>query len=170
MNFYFKSLKEYFTAAFVLSLLFSSTAYSQSYPDKIRGYKVYQTKISIRTEVEKPSEKSDSAAIIKIGDPELTDISLTGITLEISAEIEGIEQNGKIDFVLFKDIKVNGLDVEIEEYREPFELKKNEKVLLPKPVTAFISSGQTLRGAFKELKDSKNEWIGFGENLRFRQI
>ena len=167
MNFYFKLLKKTFISTFILSLLFSSPVYSQNYPDKIRGYKVYQTKISIRTEVEKTSEKTDSEAIVKIGDPELTDISLTGITLEISAEIEGIEQNGKIDFVSFKDIKVNGLDVEIEEYKESFELKKNEKVILPKPVKAFISSGQTLRGAFKELKESKNEWTISGKIFVF---
>ena len=167
MNFYLKFLKKTFIATFILSLLFSSPVYSQNYPDKIRGYKVYQTKISIRTEVGKTSEKTDSEAIVKIGEPELTDISLTGITLEISAEIEGIEQNGKIDFVSFKDIKVNGLDVEIEEYKEPFELKKNEKVILPKPVKAFISSGQTLRGAFKELKDSKNEWTISGKIFVF---
>ncbi len=67
----------------------------------------------------------------------------------------------------FKDIKVNGLDVEIEEYKESFELKKNEKVILPKPVRAFISSGQTLRGAFKELKESKNEWTISGKIFVF---
>ncbi|MGI9056310.1 MAG: hypothetical protein ACR2F2_10975 [Pyrinomonadaceae bacterium] len=167
MNFYFKSLKEYFIAAFVLTLLFSTSVFSQNYPDKIRGYKVYQTKISIRTEIEKYPERTDAEAIVKIGEPELTDISLTGITLEVSAEIEGIEQNGKIDFVSFKDIKVNGLDVEIEEYREPFELKKNKKVVLPKPVKAFISSGQTLRGAFRELKESKNEWTISGKVFIF---
>lgn len=167
MNFYFKLLKKTFISTFILSLLFSSPVYSQNYPDKIRGYKVYQTKISIRTEVEKTSEKTDSEAIVKIGDPELTDISLSGITLEISAEIEGIEQNGKIDFVSFKDIKVNGLEVEIEEYKESFELKKNKKVILPKPVKAFISSGQTLRGAFKELKESKNEWTISGKIFVF---
>ena len=116
MNFYLKFIKKTFVAAFILSLLFSLPVYSQNYPDKIRGYKVYQTKIIIRTEVGKTSEKTDSEAIVKIGEPELTDISLTGITLEVSAEIEGIEQNGKIDFVSFKDIKVNGLNVEIEEY------------------------------------------------------
>ncbi len=90
MNFYFKLLKKTFISTFILSLLFSSPVYSQNYPDKIRGYKVYQTKISIRTEVEKTSEKTNSEAIVKIGEPELTDISLTGITLEIFAEIEGI--------------------------------------------------------------------------------
>lgn len=167
MNVYFKSVKEYFFVAFVLILLFTSPVFSQNYPDKIRGYKVYQTKISIKTEVEKNSEKTDAEAIVKISDPELTDISLTGITLEISAEIEGIEQNGKIDFITFKDIKVNGLDVEIEEYTEPFELKKNEKILLPKPVKAFISSGQTLRGTFRELKESKNEWTISGKLFVF---
>ena len=51
--------------------------------------------------------------------------------------------------------------------QQPFELKKDEKVIFPKPVKAFISSGQTLRGAFKELKDSKNEWAISGKIFVF---
>lgn len=148
-------------------LLFSAPVFPQKYPDKIRSYKVYQTKISVKTESEKSPEKSDAEAFVKIGEPELADFSLTGITLEIPAEIEGIEQNGKVDFLSFEDFKVNGLDVEIEEYTESFEFKKKEKIVLPKPVKIFIGTGQTLRGAYKELKDSKNEWTVSGRVFVF---
>ncbi len=151
----------------IFLLLFSAPVFSQDYPDKIRGYKVYKTKIFVKTENEKTPEKSDAEAIVKIGDPELADISLTGITLEISAGIEGIEQNGKVDFLTFEDFKVNGLDVEIEEYTESFEFKKNEKIILPKPVRIFIGAGQTLRGAFRELKDSKKDWTVTGRVFVF---
>ena len=151
----------------VLLLLFSTFAYSQDYPNKIRGYKVLQTRISVKTEREKSSEKTDAEAIVKIGEPELTDVSLTGITLEVFPIIEGIDQNGKIDFISFEDFKVNGLDVEIEEYQEPFELKKSETIILPKPVKVFIGAGQTLRGAYKELKDSKTEWTVSGRVFVF---
>lgn len=143
-------------------LLVSTFVYPQNYPNKIRGYKVLQTKISVKTESEKSPEKTDAEAIVKIGEPELADVSLTGITLEVFAEIEAMDQNGKVDFISFEDFKVNGLDVEIEEYRESFELKKDETIILPKPVKIFIGAGQTLRGAYKELKDTKNEWTVSG--------
>lgn len=148
-------------------LLFSAPVFPQDYPNKIRGYKVYQTKISVKPESEKSAEKSDAEAFVKIGEPELADISLTGITLEVSAEIEGVAQNGKVDFLAFEDFKVNGLDVEIEEYTETFELKKNEKIVLPKPVKIFISARQTMRGAFNELNDSKKEWTVSGRVFVF---
>jgi hypothetical protein len=150
-----------------LILLVSTFVYPQNFPNKIRGYKVYQTKISVKTEREKSLKKTDAEAFIKIGEPELTDISVTGITLEITAEIEGANQNGKVDFLSFEDFKVNGLDVEVEEYIEPFELKKDKTIILPKPVKIFISAGQTLRGAYKELKDSKTEWTVSGRVFVF---
>lgn len=152
---------------FVLLLLLSAFVYSQDYPNKIRGYKVLQTKISVKTEREKSSEKTDAEAIVKLGEPELADISLTGITLEVFAEIKGVDQNGKVDFISFEDFKVNGMDVEIEEYRQPFELKKSETIILPKPVKIFIGAEQTLRGAYKELKDSKTEWTVSGRVFIF---
>lgn len=154
---------------FVLISIFAATSavHSQSYPKKIRGYKVYQTKISINSNSENISGTMDSEAVVKLGDPELTDLSLNGITLEISADIVNAVQSGKVDFVTFQDFKVNGLDVEIEEYKESFEIKHGEKTFLPKPVKIFISAGQTLRGALKELKESKKDWTISGRLFVF---
>ena len=89
MNFAFKYFNKsnFFIIAFIV--IFSSFVFPQNYPKKIRGYKVYQTNISIRTGRENTSVKKGSEAVVKLGEPELSDISLTGITLEISAAIEG---------------------------------------------------------------------------------
>ncbi len=167
MNFAFKFLNKPVCLIIVSVLVFASVAFPQNYPKKIRGYKVYQTNISIRTQRENTSGKHDSEAVVKLGEPELSDISLTGITLEISAEIEAVEQSGKVDFVTFQDFKVSGLNVEIEEYKDSFELKKGGKAVLPKPVKIFISAGQTLRGALRELKDSKKDWTISGRLFVF---
>lgn len=161
--FYFAQNKNFiFSAIFIL--LISSYGFSQKLPGKIRGYKVYQTKISVKTEKEKEKpgekaiEKKSAEAIVKIGEPQLGDVSLTGITLEFSAEIEGVEQSGKIDFLTFEDFKVDDLSVDVEEYNNPFEIKKNEKVFLPKPVRVFVRADKALRGALGEWKDSKKLW------------
>lgn len=159
--------KKFLIFPVVFFLLLSTPVDSQNYPKKIRGYKVYQTKVSVKTKSEKSSENEETEAIIKVGEPEITDISLTGITFEVPAEIKGADQIGKVDFVAFEDFKVNDLDVEIEEYKESFELNKGEIIILPKPVKIFIGAGQTLRGAFKEIKDSKDVWAVTGRLFVF---
>ncbi len=139
-------------------LLCLVTAASQDLPGKIRGYKVYKTAVSIKTPGEKNPPESKFEAVVTIGEPELVDISLSGMTLEISAEINALEQSGKVDFLTFTDFRVNGLAVEVEEYKNPFEIKKNQPVVLPKPARIFIDMTRTLRGAVNELKNSKDEW------------
>ncbi|HEY0428518.1 MAG TPA: hypothetical protein VGC76_12115 [Pyrinomonadaceae bacterium] len=131
---------------------------AQDYPDEIRGYKVHKSKIFVQNKNEQIDKKDDAEAFVTIGEPTVEDVSLTGVTLEVAAEVSALEQSGKIDFLAFKDFRVNGLKVDVEEYRESFSFKKNESTALPKPVKIFIGIGQTLRGALGELRDSKDEW------------
>ncbi|MCY7346544.1 MAG: hypothetical protein LH614_10040 [Pyrinomonadaceae bacterium] len=150
--------------------IFSITVFTQNLPKEIRGYKVYQARISVKNKTEKAGARDKSEAFVKVGEPELVDVSLTGITFEISAEIDSIAQNGTIDFLTFDDFRVNGLQVDIEEYREPFELKKNRSSTLPQPIKIFVGAGQTLRGALKEVKESKDEWTVTGKLFVFGQF
>ena len=160
----------FFSPFFILLVLFllSANLFAQNLPDKIRGYKVYKANISVKNQNDKnpqikQTESSDeSEAFVHIGEPQLVDVSLSGITLELSAEIDALAQSGTIDFLMFKDFRVNNLAVEVEEYRESFKIKKNEAVILPKPVSIFISTGQTLRGALDEWRESKEEWMVTG--------
>ena len=138
--------------------LFAFSAIAQDLPDKIRGYKVYDAKISVKTEGEKIETKEASEAFVKIGEPEIAEFSLTGVTLEISAEISGLQQSGTVDFLAFHDFRVNDLPVKIEEYKEPFSFTKNQTLVLPKPARIFLDTSQILRGALKERKESNEEW------------
>lgn len=143
-------------------LIFGAALHAQTLPDEIRGYKVHQTKISVTNKTDRLPEKDKSEASARLTEPALTDTSLTGLTFEISAEIEPLEYKGKIDFLTFRDFKVNGLAVEIEEYTESFEFKKNQATSLPKPVRVFLGAGQALKGALGEIRDSKTEWTVTG--------
>lgn len=152
----------------VILLLFSTFGSAQDLPDEIRGYKVYKVKISVKNQPDRNSKsakgvtKDSSEAFVKVGEPEVVEVSLTGVTLELSAEIDALEQSGTVDFLTFKDVRVNGLAVNVEEYRESFEFKKNRIITLPKPVKIFVGAGQTLRGAVNEMRDSKEEWTVTG--------
>jgi len=150
---------------FFVSLWFISAAQAQNLPDEIRGYKVHKAKISVTSKTDKTEnkdEKDKSEALARLTEPELTDTSLTGLTFEISAEVDPLDYKGKIDFLTFKDFKVNGLSVEIEEYTNSFELDKNRAITLPQPIKIFIGSGQALKGALGEIRNSKEEWTVTG--------
>lgn len=160
-NYLFRTFRFSFSVFFFsvsLCLCGSFSVEAQDYPKEIRGYKVHKTKISVKNKNEKTDAKDDSEAFVTIGEPTVEDISLTGITLEVSAEISAFEQSGKVDFVSFKDFRVNGLKVDVEEYKESFSFKKNTPFTLPKPIKIFVGAGQSLLGALGEVRDSKDEW------------
>ena len=90
-----------------------------------------------------------------------------GITLELDSKVTVFGQSGKIDFISFKDFKVNGIKVDIEEYRTRFEFKKGKAFELEKPVQIFVSTSQSLRGALSEYKDSKDKWLVKGRVFVF---
>ncbi|MDQ3633835.1 MAG: hypothetical protein M3405_04905 [Acidobacteriota bacterium] len=156
--------------AFILCIIFLfsvSPADSQQIPDKIRGYKVYKTEISVTDESLENKEKKDFGVEIDFEEPELANVSLLGITLSLKSQVTVFGQSGTVDFILFKDFKVNDINVEIEEYRTSFDFKKGKSVQLEKPVEIFINTKQTLRGAVKEYKNSKDKWLITGRVFVF---
>ena len=160
--------KSFYLPAFICALmLFCSFVPAQKLPKEIRGYKVYQAQITVKNETDKPDKSAKSEAFVTVGEPELIDVSLTGITFELTAKIDSIEQSGKVDFLTFSDFRVNGLKVEIEEYRESFDFKKSQPVALPKPARIYLGTTETLRGALKEARESKKEWLVTGRVFVF---
>ena len=161
-------MKKYlYLSAFICGLFITNSALAQDLPKEIRGYKVHRAKISVKNQTEEPDAKDKSEAFVKVGEPELIDVSLSGITFELSAEVESLGQSGTIDFLAFHDFRVNGLAVDLEEYKESFEFRKNQNVILPKPIEIHLSTAQTLRGALSEIKDSRDEWTVTGRVFVF---
>lgn len=142
-------------------LFFAVTAFSQNLPDKIRGYKVHKDKVSVSAASSAPD------AAVLVGDPELDDVSIAGITLEILAEFTANHQSGKVEMITFHDLKVNGIKVEPEEYGHKFEFKKGETVLIPKPVRIFIPATGVVKAAWQEMSESKAEWSVTGRVFVF---
>lgn len=146
---------------FFLLFLLAFPTYSQDLPDKIRGYKVYRDKVSVSTS----SAASDAA--IHIGEPEVVDVGLTGITLELPAEFTTAAQSGKVEMVSFHDLRVNGIQVEPEEYTHKFEFRKGEKVKVPKPVRIFVPASGLVKAAWHEMTEERTEWIVTGRVFVF---
>ena len=153
--------------AILLLFLLVFTALSQDLPDTIRGYKVHRDKVSVNAQ----AERSDAA--INIGEPELVDVSLTGILLELPAEFTASAQSGKVDFVAFHDVKVNGISVEPEEYLHRFEFRKGEQMAIPKPVRINLPATGILKAAWQEMTEAKDAWVVTGRVFvfgRFRRF
>lgn len=155
-SYYSKFLRSKFIV--LLTLIFTISFQAQDFPDKIRGYKVHREKISVQNTGENADSKGDFRVEFDFGEPKLDDFSALGITLELGGKITVFGQSGTVDFISFKDFKVNGIVVEIEEYKESFDFKKNELLELKKPIKIFVSTGQALRGAAKEWRESKEKW------------
>jgi hypothetical protein len=146
----------YLAAIFFLLAFFPVFAQKGELPSEIRGYKVYRDTVTVSTDAN--SKTTDLDAFIKIGDPTLVDASVSGVTFELSGELRSLVQSGKVDFLTFKDFRVNGLEVEVEEYAHPFVFRKDKSILLPKPARIFLPANSILHAAWKEIRESKFEW------------
>lgn len=139
-------------AAFLVFL--TATVFAQDLPKTIRGYKVHQETIGISV----GGQETSAQANLTIGDPDVAEAGLTGVTLELPAEILSAKQSGKIEMLTFRDIKVNGIAVVVEEYRHPFEFRKGQPASIPKPVRIFLPISGIVRAAWNEMRDSAEDW------------
>ncbi len=71
---------------------------------------------------------------------------------------------------MFRDIRVNGLPVEIAEYRVPFRITETSKSQLIGPIELFISNLTIAHAAYKELIGSKPRWEVSGTLLVLGQF
>ncbi len=162
-------IRKNFCAAVIFGclLIFLSTAFAQELPKEIRGYKVHRADISVTNQTARGDAPSQSEAFVKVGEPMVTSVSFAGVTFELPAEFETARQSGTVDFLAFQDFRVNGLPVEVAEYQKSFTFKKNQSVVLPKPITITVAAGNALRGALGEVRESKDEWTVTGKVFVF---
>jgi len=134
----------------------ASFSYAQKLPDSIRGYKVHEAKVRVRTA--DGNKRAGKDTVVTLGAPRIIDIGLDGITLEIGAEIGGIDQDGQVDSLMFEDVAVHGVPIQVEDYEHPFKLKKGVSVMLPVPVRGTVSTLNIAKVAYKEAIASSDEW------------
>lgn len=127
---------------------------AQELPNKIRGYKVKQTEISVNGS--NPDAKV--TVDVEFEQPQPVSFSLSGFSFELKSSFIVSGQSGRVDFIAFRDFDLNGIKIEIKEFREEFEFEKDIAVDLPKPLEIKVAGGQAFRGALSELKKRENEW------------
>jgi hypothetical protein len=150
---------------FLVLLAFASTAFGQSLPKKILGYKVYETDIKVGTTSNADTVGQDPSVLI--GPLSIVDLGWSGLTVEINGSLSAIQQSGRVDFITFRDFTINGVPVDVQEYCHSFPLKRGVSTSLPKPAQALIRTSSLAKAAFKEIIGTKEEWAISGTALVF---
>lgn len=134
------------------------------YPKEIRGYKVELARVEIKKRVDDESDSAQAAdnqeedALIKLGEPKVTSLSPLGIGLEVPVRVAAVKQGGRVDFLTFEQMTVNGTTVTVNEYHHSFELPTREPITLPQPLSIYISTPRALLGAIGEWTQPKEVW------------
>ncbi|HKR01486.1 MAG TPA: hypothetical protein VJT09_12485 [Pyrinomonadaceae bacterium] len=139
----------------------SASPTARVYPKEIRGYKVERARVEIKkreAQDEETSASSDADALIQLGEPRVASLSPLGITLEIPVTVAAVKQGGRVDFLTFEDMTVNGTSVTVNEYRYPFDLPNTKSITLPEPIRIHVSTPRALWGALGEWSQPKEVW------------
>jgi hypothetical protein len=161
------------TGIFLLTLLVSGNAgvrsQTRSYPDKIRGYKVERTQVEVKRS--KPIgannngksgqvslDDSSVDQLISLSKPTLARVTPLGITFEVSMVVAPVTQSGKVDFLVFEDMEINGHSVNISDYEHSFKLPNDEPLTLNDPLRIYIYLPSALLAALGEWTDSQDTW------------
>jgi len=101
---------------------------------------------------------SDPDALITLGKPQLARVTPLGVTFEVPIVVAPVKQSGRIDFLLFEDMVVNGRSVEIDEYHRAFDLPNKEPLTLREPLHFYIYLPGALLAAVDEWSNSQERW------------
>ena len=160
----------------------SGSAQTRTYPKEIRGYKVERTVVEVKkpetqkgnsgagkrqtgdgnnsdgqTSRESNSE-SDVDALIQLGQPHLVRATPLGITFEVPIVVSAVKQSGRVDFLVFEDMVVNGTSVDVDEYDHTFDLPNKQPLTLREPLRFYIFLPNVLLAALGDWSESKETW------------
>lgn len=132
----------------------------RDYPKEMRGYKLERAKVEIKRQKDNGDANAspDVDALIQFGEARVVSTTPLGITLEVPVTVAAVKQGGRVDFLTFEDMIVNGTPVTVEDYMHPFDLPNKRAVALPQPIRLFISTPRALLGALGEWSKPKDLW------------
>jgi hypothetical protein len=151
----------------MLAIMNSGRAQNRTYPDKIRGYKVERTVIEIKAPGSaainnsvpgNPVNDPGIDKLITFGKPSLARVTPLGITFEVPIVVAPVTQSGKVDFLVFEDIEINGQTVKIADYKHPFRLPNSKPLTLKDPLSIYVYLPSALLAAIGEWTDSMDSW------------
>jgi hypothetical protein len=148
-------------AGILIVLVWPTLLHAQSitYPKEIRGYKVERAAVELKeTKRKNEQQNATSSQLIQFGSPRVAGVTPLGISLEIPVLVSPVKQKGRVDFLVFEKMEVNGTSVEIDEYHRAFDLPNNKPLTLKEPLRFYVYLPNALMAAIGELSSSVKEW------------
>jgi hypothetical protein len=152
-------------ASFLLFALCFSLRAQNEYPKEIRGYKVTTAKVEVKRQKDSQTDKNqktngqpETDALVQVGEPKVVRVTPLGVTFEVPVTVSAVKQGGKVDLLVFENMKVNDTDVTIEDYTTSFDIPNETAKELPRPIRVFVSTPNAVINIFGEVKDSKETW------------
>jgi hypothetical protein len=155
-------------------------AQTMTYPKEIRGYKVERAAVDLKPDKNKKQKSaaqktaSDRATqtksgeqqtgtgeppqLIQFGSPRVARVTPLGISLEIPVVVSPVRQKGRVDFLVFEKMVVNGTSVQIDEYHRAFDLPNDKPLTLKEPLRFFVYLPSAIVAAIDELGGGSKEW------------
>ena len=168
-------------AAMFANMANTVRAQDRTYPDKIRGYKVERAVIQIKPPAAAPGANNNGTPansvndpgidkLITFGKPSLAQVTPLGVTFEVPIVVAPVTQSGKVDFLVFENIEVNGRAVKIADYNHGFHLPDSKPLVLKDPLSIYVYLSGALLAAIGEWSDSKESWPVTGRVYVFGQF
>jgi hypothetical protein len=150
----------------------NQTATQRDYPKEIRGYKVERATIEPRRQDSKPtvSNSVSSDEIITFGPASIVSITPFGVTLEIPIVVAPVKQKGKVDFLAFDDMRINGTHVDVDDYNDSFDLPTDRPLTLRRSIRVFVALPNAVLGAVGEIASPQANWPVTGVVYVFGQF
>lgn len=132
----------------------------REYPKEIRGYKVERATIEPKRDKAKSRDDDTSSpdGIITFGPASVAGISPLGVTLEIPIVVSPVKQKGKVDFLAFYDMTINGTHVDVDDYTQAFDLPTDKPLILQQPITVFVALPNAVVGAVQDIASPRANW------------
>jgi len=157
-----------FASFLLFALLVSATAQNKhEHPKEVRGYKVTLAKVEIKKEKDEQTNNNqtqnqnngeETDALVKVGEPKLVRVTPLGVTFEIPVTVSAVKQGGRVDLLVFEDMKVNDTNVTIEDYVTQFSIPNEKAKELPRPIRVFVSTPNAVINVFGEVINPQETW------------
>jgi hypothetical protein len=158
-------------AASTLALAQMSETDLRPLPKEVQGYKVHRAKVEpkqtngsvTRGSARKPGDEEDEydeeePILIRLGEPTLVRVSPLGVTFDVPVILATIKQQGEVDRLVFEDMRVNDIRVNLEDYDHQFKLPNKEGLTLAPPIRIFVSTPQAVLRTIDEIFFSREVW------------
>jgi hypothetical protein len=143
----------------------NETSKGDTPPKEVRGYKVHRALVELKKTKEsntKNSEKEENDEIepllIRLGEAKLVSVTPLGLTFDVPVILAAVKQQGDVDRLVFEDMSVNEMPVNIEDYVHPFKLPGKEPLTMAPPLRVFVSTPQAVLRTIDEFLNSKEVW------------